>query len=75
MRMGWGKTTKFVMPLVCVGLFWMAGVESACAQMIFQAYNKPQAAPEFSLTDLQGKRVDSREFRGQVIFLNFWATW
>ncbi len=75
MGIGWGKAKKWVMFGVVIGLLWMAGAERAWAQMIFQAYSKPQAAVEFSLTDLQGKRVESRESRGQVIFLNFWATW
>ncbi len=78
MRKSLGKTAKFVMALACAGIFWLPGAEfpgDAWGQMIFQSYSKPQPAPEFSLTDLQGKRVDIRESRGQVIFLNFWATW
>jgi peroxiredoxin len=31
--------------------------------------------PDFSLTDLNGKGVEIKEFKGKVIFLNFWATW
>ena len=32
-------------------------------------------APDFSLTDLEGSEVSLSEFRGQVVLLNFWATW
>lgn len=32
-------------------------------------------APEFSLENLEGKKVDIRDYRGKVILLNFWATW
>jgi len=32
-------------------------------------------APDFSLTDLNGKGVEIKQFIGKVIFLNFWATW
>jgi len=32
-------------------------------------------APDFSLTDLWGKKLDLASFRGKVVLLNFWATW
>ena len=32
-------------------------------------------APDFRLTDLQGKPHSLREHRGQVVMLVFWATW
>lgn len=32
-------------------------------------------APNFSLPDLADKSVQLSDYRGKVIFLNFWATW
>ncbi len=32
-------------------------------------------APDFTLTDLSGKEVSLSALRGQVVVLNFWATW
>ena len=32
-------------------------------------------APNFSLVDLYGKKVELKQFRGKIILLNFWATW
>ena len=32
-------------------------------------------APDFNLPDLQGKGQRLSDYRGKVIFLNFWATW
>ncbi len=32
-------------------------------------------APNFSLPDLKGKKVELKDYRGKVVFLNFWATW
>jgi len=32
-------------------------------------------APDFTLSDLEGKSLTLSEFRGKVIILNFWATW
>ncbi len=42
---------------------------------IFHAYVGQMRAPDFSLEDLQGKMVNLRDHRGQVVLLNFWATW
>jgi peroxiredoxin len=33
------------------------------------------SAPVFSLPDLNGRQVDLGSFKGQVIVLEFWATW
>lgn len=32
-------------------------------------------APDFVATDLEGNRVALADLRGQVVFLNIWATW
>ena len=32
-------------------------------------------APDFGLPDLQGQSQHLSDYRGKVIFLNFWATW
>ena len=31
--------------------------------------------PDFSETDLQGRRISSSELRGKVVLIDFWATW
>jgi peroxiredoxin len=32
-------------------------------------------APDFTLESLSGKRISLKDYRGKVVFLNFWATW
>lgn len=32
-------------------------------------------APDFSLTDLSGKKLVLSDYRGKVVVLDFWATW
>jgi peroxiredoxin len=34
-----------------------------------------EEAPDFSIKDEAGRMVKLSEFRGKVVFLNFWATW
>jgi peroxiredoxin len=34
-----------------------------------------EVAPNFSLRDMNGKQVSLEDYRGQVVLLNFWATW
>ena len=33
------------------------------------------AAPDFELTDLQGRKVQLSSFRGHPVLIDFWATW
>jgi len=34
-----------------------------------------QSAPDFTLKTLSGESVTLSQYRGKVVFLNFWATW
>lgn len=34
-----------------------------------------QQAPDFSLTDINGKTVTLSSFKGKAVILNFWASW
>ena len=34
-----------------------------------------EPAPEFTLPDTEGQTHQLRDYRGQVVVLNFWATW
>jgi peroxiredoxin len=36
---------------------------------------KGQAAPDFVLKSLSGENIRLSEFRGQVVLINFWASW
>jgi DsbE subfamily thiol:disulfide oxidoreductase len=33
------------------------------------------SAPDFTLTTPDGKKASLKDYRGKVVFLNFWATW
>jgi peroxiredoxin len=40
-----------------------------------QALKDRDSAPDFTLTNPDGKKVSIKDFRGKVVFLNFWASW
>lgn len=40
-----------------------------------QPIKKNGIAFNFCLKDLKGRKVELKDFKGKVIFLNFWATW
>ena len=46
---------------------------AACSKGV--AVEAGQDAPDFALTDVDGKPVSLSEFKGKVIILNFFATW
>jgi len=45
----------------------------AAAQQSHSLLNRP--APAFVRADLNGRRVDLKTYRGNVVLLTFWATW
>lgn len=40
-----------------------------------QALESGARVPNFTLNDMRGEKVSLEDFRGQVVILNFWATW
>ncbi len=39
------------------------------------AQNLNRQAPDFTLSDVNGKKVSLSDFRGKIVYLDFWATW
>ena len=60
------------MKKVAVLVFLLAFTISISGTLSF-AFDKE--APDFTLTDLSGKSISLSELKGNVIFINFWATW
>ena len=49
--------------------------EELFVKMRIQSIQTHQKAPDFRLEDLEGKKMGLKDFKGKVVFLNFWATW
>jgi len=49
--------------------------EGLFKRLKIQRLSEKVFAPDFTLEDLNGRRVRLEDLRGKVVFLNFWATW
>ncbi len=71
----------FVICLLGLSLFSLVnepiarGEVDYLAKMGVQRLVKMMDAPDFALSDLEGSMRNLKQFRGQLVFLNFWATW
>jgi len=69
------QTNKLVVTLIAIavlaavfGIVWLQSSK-------YEPPKVGKVAPEFALVDLDEKPVRLSDYRGKVVFLNFWATW
>jgi cytochrome c biogenesis protein CcmG/thiol:disulfide interchange protein DsbE len=48
---------------------------AACTKTERSGPKQAGAAPDFTLPDLNGRKVSLADFRGKVVLAEFWATW
>jgi cytochrome oxidase Cu insertion factor (SCO1/SenC/PrrC family) len=63
-----------------VAIFWILalgpGVEPCRASSsVFHSYAKPVSPPDFTVEDLNGNKINFKNPSGEVVLVNFWATW
>jgi cytochrome c biogenesis protein CcmG/thiol:disulfide interchange protein DsbE len=51
------------------------GNSPLAAQTVASASRVHRTAPNFSLVDLNHKKIELTSYRGKVVLLTFWATW
>jgi len=74
---------KTIFRCLCVILILLAslsisaegGEDEFYSRMKINPIKGNKKAPDFFLKDLSGKEVEIKQFKGKVVFLNFWATW
>lgn len=63
---------KILGPVLLILL--LTAVWSPAAEVTADPQNDPMA-PAFTFRDLNGNTVSLEDYKGKVLFLNFWATW
>lgn len=67
--LGFGFAVIFV--AVALGMIW----ETSANNHTTQASQTEMKAPNFTLNDIDGNRVQLSDFDGQIRIVDFWATW
>jgi thiol-disulfide isomerase/thioredoxin len=70
------RITVAAMVLACAaaaGVFFVHRAE--VEKQRIRAAAERKAAPDFSLTDLDGKPLQLTAFHGKVVLIDYWATW
>ena len=69
-----GRVVPFLVTLLLL-CFFPCSSPAEDRQPTIRFVRNPDPAPDFSLTDLDGRPVTLAGAKGKVILLNFWATW
>jgi len=57
------------------GMFKGLALAAVCASAALAASSTSGPAPGFQLSGRGGKTIDLAQYKGQVVMINFWATW
>ena len=68
-------TTKSVPSTLSAVLFATVTTIACLASGTVQAVSVEDEAPDFTLETLSGPNLRLQEYRGQVVLINFWASW
>lgn len=72
------KKRRLIMRTIILAILALALVYTLYANFTKdsnETIKKGDTAPDFALVDLEGNKHKLSDYKGQGIFLNFWATW
>ena len=59
----------------CVVLYFLVATAALFSATSVASVKVSESAPDFTLRELQGGNLRLEEYRGQVVLINFWASW
>jgi thiol-disulfide isomerase/thioredoxin len=73
----YGRCLSVLLPafLLTFAAAAMLGAGQQENQHVIRFVGNPDPAPDFQLKGIDGKPLNLADWRGKVVFLNFWATW
>lgn len=69
------RKTKFLIVSLIFVLFIVGSLSINPGQTLAGGVHPAKEAPDFILSDINGKRIGLSDFKGKVILIDFWATW
>lgn len=69
------RSNRLVISIVSLLIFLLAFGVVWLQSSKYEPLTVGKTAPDFELPDLSDKTMRLSDFRGKVVFLNFWATW
>ena len=71
------KKYIFLVLILVSPLFGIFGesIENEMVEAGFQVFSEKVSSIDFTLENLDGKKISLKDFRGKAVMLNFWATW
>jgi thiol-disulfide isomerase/thioredoxin len=70
-------TVRRALPIALLAIlaFSLLGLTSTAQLPVIRFVRDPDPAPDFQVSDLDGKDLNLAAYKGKVILVNFWATW
>ena len=69
------------LPIIIVMMSSLVPLTSSAAESDIMSaagimgFNEKKNAPDFTLMDLEGRRVALKDYQGKIVLIDFWGTW